>query len=122
MTEHAASGTRDRLWTPIVPLVIWAIHVQICYVAAAMACGRPGLASAASAERFVTLATWCAIGALVLLTVASAIRYRRLSSHPSESAASRHSFMLRATMGLSVLGIVAIVFFALALSVVGVCA
>lgn len=113
--DHTLTPRHDPLWVPIVAPVVWASHFTICYVAAALACGRFASVSAAGTVRAtVLLAT---IVSLLVIGAAFARGLRRhryagpVRPHDDDTPEDRDQFMAFTTVllaGLSALATVAV--------------
>jgi hypothetical protein len=110
MTPTRRDG-HERLWVPVLPLVIWALHMLICYVAAALACGPTRPFPAPAFNRLVVVATLVAVTLIVWLGATAARRHGAWRSAVPDHAASedRGRFIAFTTLllaGLSLLGVV----------------
>lgn len=119
------SAPRQSLWAPIIAPVIWATHFMICYVWAALACGR--LASNegfARAQTGIGIATAVAATAIALCCL-SGFRHlgRRLPDQPNDDGTpeDRTRFMAFTTMLLAALSLIATLFVGVAALAVGAC-
>jgi undecaprenyl pyrophosphate phosphatase UppP len=100
----ARAGAVARVLDPAVGLFVWALHLLVVYIAAAVACVL-GLADASASAR--TLFPW-ALVALTLLAEAAALvhgarRYAQTRSLPDQR------FRLALTVGLDAIAALAIV-------------
>jgi hypothetical protein len=101
----------ERLWVPVLPLVVWALHMLTCYIAAALACGPARSLDAATLHRVVVVTTMVAAGLIVAVGAWAARRSGTWRSAVPDHAttADRGPFMAFTTMlfaGLSLLGVV----------------
>lgn len=71
-SEHAA----DPLWIPLVAPIIWSTHFTVCYIWAAMACGRFASQIAGSLDFVLILMTAIAIAPISVLLLRG---FRRLN-------------------------------------------
>lgn len=115
---HPLPEKHERLWLLAVSPTIWAVHFLLCYITAAIWCAK-------FAPRFGSLGPvrWAILGYTVAALVAIGLnarsglrRHRRGSEsvpHDFDTAGDRHGFLGYATVLLSVLSAVAVVFAAL---------
>jgi hypothetical protein len=115
---HSLPEKHERLWLLAVSPTIWAVHFLLCYITAAVWCAK-------FAPRFGSLGPvrWAIIGYTVVALVAIGLnarsglrRHRRGSEsvpHDFDTAGDRHGFLGYATVLLSALSAVAVVFAAL---------
>jgi hypothetical protein len=115
---HSLPEKHERLWLLAVSPTIWAAHFLLCYITAAIWCAK-------FATRFgsITPVRWAILGYTVAALVAISLnarsglrRHRRGSEsvpHDFDTAGDRHGFLGYATVLLSALSAVAVVFAAL---------
>jgi hypothetical protein len=116
---------RHTLWALIASPTVWSLHFLFCYVYASIRCAKGGRLEPLDDVRFaITIAT---IGALLLVAACgfTAWRTTRIEGDPPPHQEStdedRLRFLAVATMLLSALSFVAIVFTALPAFVFGDC-
>jgi hypothetical protein len=112
---HPLPERHERLWLLVVSPTIWAVHFLLCYITAAVWCAK-------FAPRFGSLGPvrWAILGYTVVALVAIGLnarsglrRHRRGSEsvpHDFDTAGDRHGFLGYATVLLSALSAVAVVF------------
>jgi hypothetical protein len=113
---------RDSLWSIAASPMIWAAHFLLSYVTAAVWCAKfAGPAGADASLGFVraAIAVYSVLGLVpVVLIGVRAFQRQRLAGapkeHDSDSSLDRHRFLAFATLLLSGLSAVAIVYAALA--------
>ncbi|WP_159994668.1 hypothetical protein [Roseomonas sp. 18066] len=120
---------RDRadLWTLLMPPTVWASHFLYCYVVAAVQCAKAGISLTApqggqtfaplgSVPLLVGLGT---LAALALILVGARQAWRHLGQglhdlpHDAATAEDRQRFLGYATLLLSALSFVSVIFIAL---------
>lgn len=124
--NESVAARHDPLWVPVVAPVIWVLHFMICYIAAALWCGRFASATSAADLRAVILVTTIA----ALIGIAGLFGYglhrhryvwpRR--PHDDDTPQDRNHFMAFTTMLLSGLSGLATVFVAIGMTWVPSCA
>jgi hypothetical protein len=110
--------TRQRLWIVPGPLVVWATHFMLCYITAALWCGRVAgrLGPLGTAQIAIVAYT---IAALAMVAGIAWLGYRahRLAPgeppHDADSPEDRHRFLGFASLLISGLSGVAIVYAAM---------
>lgn len=125
--EHAAlPENRASLWKLIGGPTVWAAHFLASYVTAAIWCAKATGVAAPLASARIALATYTAV-ALIAIAVLGwrGWRQHRWGSaslpHQAASAGDRHRFLGFATLLLCGLSFVAVVYMAIAMSVIGSC-
>lgn len=120
-------GTRSRsLWTLVVSPVIWAVHLLLSYVTAAVYCAKAAARDVALTEAQVAIALYTA-AALAGIVVVGWRGWRRHGAgrvslpHDADTTDSQRHFLGFTTFFLSVLSAVAVVFLALSVTFVGTC-
>lgn len=116
----------ERMWIPVAAPAIWALHFMLCYVTAALWCGR--MATAAGSFWNVRLAiaayTAAAVMAISLLFWHGWRRHRfgeATVPHDGDTPEDRHRFMGLTTLLLSGLSLMATVYVALAAVFIDTC-
>jgi hypothetical protein len=118
MTTHPLHEKHERLWLLAVSPTIWAAHFLLCYITAAIWCakfaGRDGsLGPVRWAIAAYTVGALCGIA----LNGRSGLRRHRRGTesgpHDFDTPGDRHGFLGYATVLLSALSAVAVVFAAL---------
>jgi hypothetical protein len=120
------AGKRDHLWMLVVSPAVWAAHFLACYVTAAILCGRIG----GPGGSFPTV-RWAIAGYTVVALIAVAVTgyaaYRRHTfgdaeaPHDDDSPEDRYRFLGLATLLLSGISAIAVVYAALAAVVIEAC-
>jgi hypothetical protein len=108
----------DSVWTLFTAPAVWAAHFLVCYVSAALFCAKPALtgASFGGLRVFIALIT---LGALSAIALSAFLAWRQWgfgSDDPPHDDPTRHDrklFQGFATLLLSALSFVAVVFTAL---------
>ena len=125
MASHLA-GQHERLWVPVASPVIWAVHFMLCYITAAMLCGRFAVPNAPTGLRaLIGVYTAVAITGIVLLFVHGLRRHRYqlpTRAHDDDTPEDRRHFIAWTTMLLAGLSLFATAFVALAVVIVDRCA
>jgi hypothetical protein len=110
--------SRQRLWIVPGPLVVWAAHFMLCYITAALWCGRvAGRLGPLGTARLAIVAY--TIAALVMVMAIGWLGYRAhtLGSgeppHDADSPEDRHRFLGFASLLISGLSAVAIAYSAM---------
>jgi hypothetical protein len=118
--------SRQRLWIVPGPLVIWALHFMLCYVTAALWCGKIAGRSAPLSSARVAMAAYT-IAALAAIAAVAALGYRAHRfgggdpSHEADSPADRHRFLGFAALLIAGLAGVAVVYTAMAVFFIETC-
>lgn len=107
--------SRQPLWIVPGPLVVWAVHFMACYITAALWCGRVvGRTGALGAAR-----TAIGLYTAVALALIAAIGWRGYRAHArgpggpphdDDTAEDRHRFLGLASLLLSGLAVVAVIY------------
>jgi hypothetical protein len=107
------------LWLLTIAPTIWAAHLMVCYISAAIWCAKlVPFGGALGGVRDIVF--WCTVAALAGIAVIGWIGFRRHSygteatTHDLDSAEDRHRFLGFATLLLSGLSAVGVVYAALA--------
>ncbi len=119
MKKPGPRGVRLTLWTLIVPPGVWAAHFLFCYLWAATSCAKTrALTPFSQLPNAAMIAT---ILALVLIAIAGVIAWRKERTpgdpppHEQGTEIDRLRFLAKATLLLSGLSFVAVIFTALPL-------
>lgn len=116
---QSVSEARESLWILVVSPAVWAAHFLLCYVTAAIWCGRLGGDEAAMDAVRAAIAIYTAV-ALAAIAVVGIIGYRRHRlgaadlPHDDDLPEDRHRFIGFSTLLLSGLSAVAVIYAALA--------
>lgn len=110
MSPTARDGN-ERLWVAVLPLVVWALHMLICYIAAALVCGRADAQAHSALGPVVMLTTVVAVGLITAAFVRAARRPGAWQATVPEHAGAddRGAFVAFTTMlfaGVSLLGVI----------------
>ena len=114
---------RERLWVPVVAPIVWSTHFTICYVLAALWCGRFA-ASAGSAAPMIGGITVISVAAMLVCFGHGWKQHgRRLPNEPNDddSPGDRHRFVAFTTMLLAALSVLGTLFVGGAAMLVGEC-
>lgn len=116
--------SRQRLWIVPAPLVIWVTHFLLCYVTAALWCGR--IVGGVEPPRML-IAVYTLVGLAAIAAIAwTGYRAHRHGGetppHDADSAADRHRFIGHATTLIAGLSAVAVIYSAMAAVVIRTCA
>jgi hypothetical protein len=125
-TDSHVSERRESMWVLTISPGIWAAHFMLCYVAAAIWCAKAPtpLAALGTIRTLVVLLTALALGGIALT---GWIGYRAHSygsaslPHDDDTPEDRHRFLGYATVLLSGLSAVAVVYAALVIVFVRTC-
>jgi amino acid permease len=116
----------QSLWLLTASPVIWAAHFMLCYITASIWCVK-GVGPGGSLEGIrMAIAVYTAV-ALVAIGIIGWIGYRRHSyghadlPHDDDTPEDRHRFLGFATLLLSALSAVAVIYAALAAVFIGSC-
>lgn len=117
---------RESLWLLTISPTIWAVHFLLCYVTAAVWCAKLAARSAALGWVRTAVAAYTALALAGILTTAwrGYLRHRHGTAtvpHDFDSPADRHRFLGFATLLLSGLSAVAVLYVALAVVFIGSC-
>ena len=115
---HAAAESRQRLWIVPASPVIWAVHFMACYIVAALWCGMVvGRDGSLLTVRLVigglTALALAAIGFVGWLGYRAHAMGAADAPHDDDTPEDRHRFMGFATVLLSGLGGVAVIYTAM---------
>ncbi|MDX1548989.1 MAG: hypothetical protein R3278_00395 [Lysobacter spongiicola] len=117
---------RASLWWLTTGPSIWAMHFLLCYVTAAVWCAKAGSPEAPLGAARTALWIYTAIAlALILLSAWRGLRRHRIGHatlpHDADTPQDRERFLGFATLLLSGLSFVAVVYVAMAVAVIGSC-
>ena len=106
---------RQRLWIVPGPLVVWATHFMLCYITAALWCGRVAgrlgpLGSARTAIGLYTGVALLAIAVIGWLGYRAHALGREELPHDADSPEDRHRFLGFAALLIAGLSIVAVLY------------
>jgi len=105
------------LWLLLTSPTVWALHFLACYILAAIHCAKAGESAELGAVRLWVIAFTVAALVVVAVTGANAFRHWGFGAndppHDAPTAADRRRFIGYATLLVSALSFVAIVFTAL---------
>jgi hypothetical protein len=116
----------QSLWLLTASPVIWAAHFMLCYITAAIWCEKVAGPGGSLSTARVAIVIYTAI-ALVVIGIIGWIGYRRHSyghadlPHDDDTPEDRHRFLGYATLLLSELSAVAVIYAALAAVFIGSC-
>lgn len=122
--DDRTAESRQPVWIVPAPLVIWATHFMLSYVTAALWCGRIG-GGVQPPRLLVAVYTVVALAAIAAIawTGYSAHRHEgETPPHDADSAADRHRFIGYATTLIAGLSAVAVIYSAMAATVIRTCA
>lgn len=108
----------ESLWTLFTAPVIWALHFLFCYVGAAIFCEKPGFLDADFSNLRIVIGV-LTVAALVMIVVSATLAWRQWNfgtdgpPHDDPSRRDRLLFQGYATLLLSGLSFVAVIFTAL---------
>jgi hypothetical protein len=126
MTSPDLSERHERLWVPVAAPAIWAIHFTLCYVTAALWCGRfAGAAAPGALRTIVGVYTAVAVAGMVAFFILGLRRHRGqwpTRPHDDDTPEDRRHFMAFTTMLLAGLSVLATAYVALAMLLVDGCA
>jgi hypothetical protein len=119
------SETSERLWIPIVGPVIWAVHFTLCYVTAALWCGRFASASGPGDVRLmIGVYTAIAMAGTTASFVQGLRRHRYqlpTRTHDDDTPEDRRHFLAFTTMLLAGISLLSVAYVAIAVMVVPPC-
>lgn len=121
--EMRVTRSPDPLWLPIVAPVVWSMHFMVCYVWAALACGRFSALSPALATG-ITASTAVSVLIISTLLVHGLRRLdHTLPDHPNDNPTpeDRTKFMAFTTVLLAGLSLIGTMFVAAAIWAIGGC-
>lgn len=105
----------ESLWTLFTAPIVWALHFLVCYVGAAIYCAKPGLLGLDFAAVRLGIGVVTAV-ALALILLSTLLAWRQWGfgtddpPHDDATALSRRRFQGFATLLLSGLSFVAVIF------------
>ena len=117
---------RDTLWLLTISPIIWAAHLLLCYITAAIGCGR-FFAPGGSLDSVLTGIAFYTVVALAGIAFVGWEGFRRhrhgteATTHDLDSAEDRHRFLGFATLLLSGLSALAVAYVALAVTFFDTC-
>ena len=117
---------RESLWILTISPTLWAVHLLACYVTAAVWCAKAvGREGALDGVRWaVAVYTAAALAGILVTAWKGYLRHRHGTAavpHDFDSPADRHRFLGFATLLLSGLSAVAVLYVALAVVFIGSC-
>lgn len=124
--NHELHESNQSLWRVIAAPAIWAVHFMAYYLTAAVWCAKYAGADRALGGVRVAIAVYTAL-ALAGIGVVGYLGYRRhqygeaTTPHDFDTPEDRHRFLGYATLLLSALSAVAVLFAALAAVFIGTC-
>lgn len=124
--EGETSESRQTLWLLAASPTIWAVHFLACYITAAIWCAKVGGATGSLGWVPTAVLTYTVV-ALVGIGVITAIGWRRHDygtaavPHDFDTRADRHRFLGFATVLLSGLSAVAVLYVAVVAAFFGSC-
>ncbi|HUE90295.1 MAG TPA: hypothetical protein VMO26_29785 [Vicinamibacterales bacterium] len=116
---NRTAESRQRLWIVPGPLVIWAIHFMLCYITAALWCGRVAgpaspLSTARTAIGVYTVVALAGIGAIAWMGYRAQALGAGEPPHDADSPEDRHRFLGFAALLIAGLSTVATIYTAMA--------
>jgi hypothetical protein len=126
MAVLSPTPERDSLWSLTVAPTIWAVHLLLCYVTAAVWCARFAMPGGPLGG-VRTAIVWYTVLALAGIAVVGWGGFRRhqygteATTHDLDTREDRHRFLGFATLLLAGLSAVAVVYAALAASFFDTC-
>ena len=126
MTDPSIVESRERVWVVPASLVVWALHFMATYVTAALWCGRWSGSGRDLGFATMLIAAYTAAALVAILALGwygfRAHRYDDgRAPHDADSPEDRHRFIGLATMLLSGLSTIAVIYSALAVWLSGTC-
>ena len=123
---NQTAESRQRLWIVPGPLVVWATHFMLCYVTAALWCGKVvgrlgPLSTARGASAVYTVAALAAIAGIAWLGYRAQALGSDSPPHDADSPEDRHRFLGFATLLIAGLSAVATIYSALAAHFIRTC-
>jgi hypothetical protein len=126
MLDRRLEAHRESIWMLVISPTIWAVHFGLCYITAAIWCAKvpSALAPLGGVRTAIFVFTLLALSGIVLM---GWIGYRAHSfgdgslPHDDDTPEDRHRFMGYATLLLSGLSGVAVIFAALVVLFVETC-
>lgn len=118
--------SRQRLWIVPGPLVVWGVHFMLCYITAAIWCGRVAgrlgpLGAARTAIAVYTVAALLAILGIAWLGYRAQALGDARPPHDADSAADRHRFLGFAALLIAGLSAVAVLYSGMAALFISTC-
>lgn len=118
--------SRQRVWIIPAPMVVWGLHFMACYITAALWCGMVagplgGLSSARLAIVLYTVAALAAIGGFGWVGYRAHRYDGGEAPHEADTSMDRHRFIGLATLLLSGLGAVGVIYAALTVVFIETC-
>lgn len=117
MPKPSVAEARESLWILVIAPSVWAAHFLLCYITAAVWCGKfAPTASLGTARTAIVVYTVLALAAIAVVGV---IGYRRHAlgaaelPHDDDLPEDRHRFLGFATLLLAGLSAVAVIYAAL---------
>lgn len=115
--KQDSSEARQHLWLIAISPTVWAVHFLACYITAAIWCAKAGRASELGGVRTAIAAYTALALAAILYTGWVGLRRHRFGTatvpHDFDTADDRHRFLGFATVLLSGLSAVGVVYTAL---------
>ena len=114
-----AAESRQRLWIVPGPLVIWATHFMLCYITAALWCGKVAGRLGPLTSARIAMAVYTAVALSAILWIAW-ICYRAHTfgaadlPHDADSPEDRHRFLGFAALLIAGLSAIAVLYSAMA--------
>jgi hypothetical protein len=115
--------SRQALWIVPGPLVIWGMHFMLCYITAALWCGRV-VGSSQPPRLPIAGYTAVALAAIAAIGWRGYRAHRHAGGEPphdADSAADRHRFIGYATWLIAALSFIAVIYSAMAAAVISTC-
>jgi hypothetical protein len=115
-TLKSLAESNASLWILAASPVLWSLHFLLCYAFAAVWCGRLGDGSAATVRVAIAAFTIVALAGIVVVGVIAHGWHRAAAStpHDADTPEDRRGFMGMATLLLSGLSGVGVIYSALA--------
>lgn len=124
-TAANLSERREKLWMPVVAPIVWSSHFTVCYIVAALGCGRFGPTSGGGdAATLIAGLTAIAVAVIAACFVHGWRRHASrwpAASNDDDSPEDRHRFVAFTTMLLAGLSLLATLFVGVAALLVGPC-
>jgi hypothetical protein len=124
MEHHHLHERHERLWMPVIAPVIWSTHFTVCYVAAALWCGRFGRDDGSGLRTLIAVFTVIAVAGIVAMFVHGWRQHQYQlprETHDDDTPEDRHHFLAWTTTLLAGLSLLATMFVAVAFAVIGGC-
>jgi len=124
--EPGPPGSEESLWALIAGPIIWAAHFLACYATAAIWCAKSAAPDAPLGPVRLAIAAYTGVALIGIgISFFRALRRHRYGSavlpHDYDSAADRHRFLGFATLLLSGLSAVAVLYVAMGSLFFGTC-